>query len=168
MADSLAKLALLQRVCAGLGVHTAPACVGGVWVVPLLSWYHASWDREPDVPGATPIEKVMLDYHTCKWTSLGPGVAHGSEALAAHFDRLNGGALAGTLAGIAAAEAAAGGVRPPVISCSHFLPRQELLPEKRMLFQPNLAKACGSDFLAARVDALRPLIHVFGHTHVRG
>lgn len=56
--DSLGKLALLEGACAELGVHTQPACMGGVWVVPLLSWYHASWDREPDLPGATPIEKV--------------------------------------------------------------------------------------------------------------
>lgn len=42
------------------------------------------------------------------------------------------------------------GIRPPVISFSHFLPRQELLPEKRMLYIPNLAKAAGSDFLYSR------------------
>ena len=42
---------------------------------------------------------------------------------------------------------------------------QKLLPEKRMLYQPNLPKAAGSDFLAARIKQLRPLAHVFGHTH---
>ena len=30
------------------------------------------------------------------------------------------------------ATSAAGGVRPPIISFSHFLPRQDLRPEKRM------------------------------------
>lgn len=34
-----------------------------------------------------------------------------------------------------------------------------------MLRHPNLAKAVGSDPLAARVEALRPDVHVFGHTH---
>ncbi len=63
------------------------------------------------------------------------------------------------------AAASAGGVRPPVLSFSHFLPRQELLPEKRMLYMPNLAKAAGSDLLEARVRRLKPLAHVFGHTH---
>lgn len=52
------KLRAVQALCARLGVHTAPACVGGVWVVPLFSWYSAHWDREPDVPGSTPISKV--------------------------------------------------------------------------------------------------------------
>ncbi|KDD77169.1 hypothetical protein H632_c5p5, partial [Helicosporidium sp. ATCC 50920] len=41
----------------------------------------------------------------------------------------------------------------------------ELLPEKRMLTHPNLAKAVGSDFLAARLRLLRPAAHTFGHTH---
>ena len=41
------------------------------------------------------------------------------------------GGTAGTSPQEQAAEA--GGARPPVISFSHFLPRQELLPEKRML-----------------------------------
>lgn len=42
---------------------------------------------------------------------------------------------------------------------------QELLPEKRMLYQPNLAKAVGSQLLAKRVQQLKPVAHVFGHTH---
>lgn len=32
------KLKVLQQLCQRLGVHTEPACVGGVWIVPLLSW----------------------------------------------------------------------------------------------------------------------------------
>lgn len=42
---------------------------------------------------------------------------------------------------------------------------QELLPEKRMLFQPNLAKAVGSKYIAQRIEELRPVAHIFGHTH---
>ena len=38
-------------------------------------------------------------------------------------------------------------------------------PQKRFLYFPNLAKAVGSDPLAARVAALRPALHLFGHTH---
>ena len=40
---------------------------------------------------------------------------------------------------------------------------QSLLPEKRYLYYPNLAKAVGSDFLAARVAQLQPDLHLFGH-----
>ena len=52
------KLRKINALCAALGVQTAPAELGGIWVVPLLSWYHASWDREPDIAGARPVEKV--------------------------------------------------------------------------------------------------------------
>lgn len=58
-----------------------------------------------------------------------------------------------------------------VISFSHFLPRQELCPEKRMLFYPNLPKIIGSDFLETRVRSIHSVegsnsaCHVFGHTH---
>ncbi len=55
---------------------------------------------------------------------------------------------------------------PFVISCSHFLPRQELLPEKRLLKFPSLAKIAGSQTLAEQVAQLGPDIHVFGHTHL--
>lgn len=54
---------------------------------------------------------------------------------------------------------------PVVISFSHFLPLQDLLPEKRMLHYPNLAKASGSTYLAKRVLSLKPHVHIFGHTH---
>ena len=48
---------------------------------------------------------------------------------------------------------------------SHFLPHQALLPEKRFLTFPPLAKAVGSAPLAARLARLRPAAHVFGHSH---
>lgn len=53
-----------------------------------------------------------------------------------------------------------------VISFSHFLPREELLLEKRFLAMPNaLPKASGSAFLRQRVEDVRPDVHIFGHTH---
>jgi hypothetical protein len=42
------------------------------------------------------------------------------------------------------------------------MPVQELLPEKRLLRHPNLAKAVGSDPLAARIAQLQPDCHIFG------
>lgn len=62
-------------MCAELGVAAAPACIAGVWIVPLLSWYHATWDREPDVPGAMPVTKVD------------PMLAGVCRALLEHVDR---------------------------------------------------------------------------------
>ena len=52
------KLEVIKSLCHELGVRTEPAKVGGVWIAPIYSWYHASFDREPDVPGAPAVEKV--------------------------------------------------------------------------------------------------------------
>jgi len=51
------------------------------------------------------------------------------------------------------------------VTFSHFLPRLELLLEKRFLSLPVLPKAVGSRFLGRRVEALKSAVHVFGHTH---
>lgn len=54
-------------------MHTEPLLVGGrAWVVPLQSWYHASWDTEPDltildVPSPS---RVMTDFAACKWPEV--------------------------------------------------------------------------------------------------
>lgn len=53
-----------------------------------------------------------------------------------------------------------------VISFSHFVPRQELMPEKRFLIEPHLTKVIGSDPLEEQIRRLQPHIHLFGHTHI--
>ena len=55
---------MIKNLCHELGVHTEPMRISGVWVAPIYSWYHASFDREPDVPGAPAVEKVMRK-HAC-------------------------------------------------------------------------------------------------------
>lgn len=59
-----------------------------------------------------------------------------------------------------------GGERPFIVSLSHMVPRQELVPEKRMLMQPSLHTTCGSAFLEAQIRRLMPDVHAFGHTHL--
>lgn len=159
LADSLTKLQRVLAVCAELGVATAPERLGNVWIAPLHSWHHTSWDTEPDipgVPGATPM--TIADYAACRWpTSVPGGGAPGSLDLAEWFDEMNDASLWSELLATRS--------ECDVISFSHFLPRLELLPEKRFLFFPNLAKASGSVPLQRRLEALKPDIHVFGHSH---
>ncbi|KAI8102062.1 hypothetical protein M9434_007121 [Picochlorum sp. BPE23] len=161
--DSLGKLREIVRICDDLGVKTRPTKVSEqVWIVPMWSWYHASWDKEPDIPGAYPIERVMMDFHACDWSSQPHIRASGDDSLAAYFDGMNGREYAEALDQIKRDRLESGVF---VVSFSHFLPHQELLPEKRWLFYPNLAKAAGSDYLARRVEELQPDCHVYGHTH---
>jgi predicted phosphodiesterase len=177
--NSISKLQAIRDLCKQLGVHTDPMQIQGcnppLWIVPIWSWYHADWDKEPDIPGAMPIERVMMDFHACDWPNDWPANAKenaesialrasGDDSLAKYFDSLNEPGFSQALSEIQAQRNAKEHC-PVVISFSHFLPYQQLLPEKRWLHFPNLAKACGSDYLGARVTALQPDVHVYGHTH---
>ena len=168
--DSLDKLGYLLRECEARGVHTrtlrVPLCGGSrsLWVVPLLAWHHQSWDREPPITGLQlpPFESCMSDYRCCTWPEGIPGCDDPkSDACARLLDAFEG--RNDEAVALLARERRAGDV---VISCSHFLPHQCLMPTKRMLFMPELPKACGSDLLRPRIDALGGVgAHVFGHTH---
>lgn len=186
--DSFAKLGEVLAVCARCGVRTAPLTVElphsagasgrvhEVLLLPLLSWYHASWDTEPELPehetrrlafeGARPFEQRWADFKFCKWpgissnwTSLDAAAAGASEALSERFAAVNARWVAEVAAG-------ADGVEREVISFSHFVPRQELLPEKRFLITPELPKVVGSRPLEAQIRAAGATLHCFGHTHL--
>ena len=45
--DSVMKLRLLNDVCKSLGIHTSPKKLNGVWIHPLLSWYHQAITHPP-------------------------------------------------------------------------------------------------------------------------
>jgi hypothetical protein len=47
-----------------------------------------------------------------------------------------------------------------MISFSHFLPRQELCPEKRFLIEPGLTKVIGSNYLESQIRKLRSNMHI--------
>ncbi|KAL3686866.1 hypothetical protein R1sor_013175 [Riccia sorocarpa] len=160
--DSLTKLEKLTETCSSLGVLTSPANIGGVWIVPLLSWYHESFDRERDIEGYNipPVHKACTDFSACKWPTP---LSTSDDSIARYIDELND----ENLRGLPAREQA----DCQVISFSHFLPRFELCPEKRMLLYPNLPKMVGSDWLEARVRQIHGEMgsatscHLFGHTH---
>lgn len=161
-ADSLAKLRLVLALCARLGVQTQPRLVGGasgaaVWVVPLLSWHHAAFDDEQELTAidVPPVHRVMTDFAACRWPV---GVDDRGDGVVRLLDEQNGALPAELLLPRAQR-------RHAVVSFSHFLPHPALCPEKRFLFYPNLPKAVGSTFLRARVEALQPDAHAFGHLH---
>ncbi|QDZ19663.1 metallo-dependent phosphatase [Chloropicon primus] len=157
---SIDKLHEVFNLCKRIGVEYRAKKISGVWLIPVLSWYHASWDREADWANTLPPNKVMADFRACKWPE---GV--GQDDLAPLFDSFNSelDLLETTLA--LERESAFEEELRCVISFSHFLPRNELLPEKSKLFYKALPKAVGSDFLRKRLEAIDPDVHVFGHTH---
>ena len=124
-----------------------------------------------------------MDYQLVKFPQ-GVSARNGDETAAAYFDELNERLAIDALQAADSAGADTVGTGQSawqrlcsyiaegrkhdgegVISFSHFLPRIELMPEKRFLYLPTLSKAVGSDYLKRRVEQLRPDMHVFGHTH---
>lgn len=173
LVDSLEKVAAIERMCGEEGVKTRPCKLPiagdsrSLWVVPLLSWHCQSFDSEPEIDarweGLPTAEQLCTDYHVCKWPPSLQSLGHGSDAVAECLDALNDtGAGEETDALFRGGRASADDI---VVSFSHFLPRVELIPEKRYLYFPALAKFVGSPALGRRVASLRPDAHVFGHTH---
>ncbi|KAG2434744.1 hypothetical protein HXX76_007632 [Chlamydomonas incerta] len=143
------------------------------------------WGRDlggrlgPSVPASAPVATAATAS-----TAVGTAAAGRGSAIGGGGGRAQ--AVGSSAAGVAAAAAGAsntppaarreggggsgsggagGGGGDDVLSFSHFLPLQELLPEKRYLTFPNLAKAVGSTYLGRRLRRLRPHMHIFGHTH---
>lgn len=160
--DSLEKLNNLLDACKRLGVETSPMAIDALGIIPLFSWYHESFDREEEITGVRipPLEMACKDFHACKWPDQ---LSMEGISLAQYFDTMNN----NNQNAISEIQRTCN----QVISFSHFLPRQELCPEKRMLFYPNLPKIIGSDFLETRVRSIHSVegsnsaCHVFGHTH---
>ncbi|XP_075660352.1 uncharacterized protein LOC142630258 isoform X1 [Castanea sativa] len=160
--DSLQKLNKLLDACRVLGVETNPMVVDGLGIIPLFSWYHESFDREKDITGIRiqSLEMACKDFHACKWPG---GLSNGDTSLSLYFDAINEKSL-NVVKEIQ-------GTCSQIITFSHFVPRQELCPEKRMLFYPKLPKIIGSDYLEVRIRSIHGIqgsgsaCHVFGHTH---
>lgn len=169
--DSAAKIDEIFEMCRRIGVKTSPERVGdGLWIAPIHSYHHKAFDTEPlveeDVPG---VERVMNDFRFAKWPD---GMDDRTNDVAEYCDALNdvNGAWERFLSEIEQNPGDA------CVSFSHFVPNIKLIPEKRMLFYPNLSQASGSLYLEARVNAIKSrveshddgevrLAHVFGHTH---
>ena len=171
------------RVCTAYGNGDRALCV-----YPLYSWYHAGWDTEPvpqhpawvAVEDVLPFAKKWSDFGMCHWpaevvdpavwaTTAVPPETADSTVLAEMFASLN----EPFLHHEAPLTVSRLGPHAPlvqpgdtVIAFSHFLPREELLPEKRFVMEPLLSRVVGSDVLEAQVRRLSPHLHLFGHTHI--
>ncbi|XP_015966114.1 uncharacterized protein LOC107489859 [Arachis duranensis] len=163
--DSVEKLDKLLEACKALGVETQPMVIGELGIIPLFSWYHESFDREKDITGfhIPPLEMACKDFHACKWPH---GLSNGDMSLSMYFDAMNDKQLEMMEEVKMKCD--------HIITFSHFVPRQELCPEKRMLFYPKLPKIIGSDSLEDRIRSIHgaegrkdasSACHVFGHTH---
>ncbi|KAL1527515.1 hypothetical protein AB1Y20_008905 [Prymnesium parvum] len=147
---SLDKLRWLLDLCASLGVHTQPLkLAGGVWVVPLLSWYQSNLDGLATAQSLKHAEEVVSDAHLCAWP-----LGCSSDSIADELAQRNQKALARAYDG-------------PVVSFSHFLPRADLMPPRQnMGARGFLLDVSGCRSLETQLRQLGSRLHVFGHTHI--
>lgn len=160
----------VRLVCSSLGVRLGPVRVNSVMIVPLYSWYDAAFDEEPEIEAGDSAQLRLrwIDYTYCRW---GPELerAEGfhfspdrgtSPHVAEYFARLNVKRIENVERILAEADP------PAVLTMSHFVPRLELLPERRFLVDPHLPKVSGSKVIEAQLRRLKSSVHVFGHTHL--
>ena len=140
---SVEKFYSVLALCEALDIHTSPAKVDALWIVPLFSWYEPQFDA--DNSGDSDSLSGWADFYLCKWpTALGQ--------VSDFFLRMN--------------EPRLLAYDDPVISFSHFLPRRDLLPAVERLRFKGLPKVAGCAALDTQIRSLNARIHVFGHSHI--
>ena len=177
-ADSIDKLERILQLCLEEDIRIGPVKVDTLWIVPLLSWHHLSFDSEPQIcseswagiPTASRTVRVGADYRKTVWphpiTPLDDSVAQFMDSLndvILDFDNI---------------DDEWDEEDATILTFSHFLPRVELLPEKRYLSLPTLPACSGSTFLESRLRELNEKLlsktkvakmkhlHAFGHSHL--
>ena len=140
--DSIVRFKEVLAVAEDCGVHTRPLLIGGFALVPLFAWYDFSFGAP-----SGHLRSAWVDFHACIW----PGME--VPEVAEYFKSLN-------LPGVRTYD-------EPVISFSHFVPREELLPRpesSRAFLRPVL----GSKDIDRQLRSLGSKLHIYGHYHVNG
>lgn len=160
--DSVEKFYRLMDLCTRCEVMTHPQVMDEVWVVPLFSWY-----RLPDLGadslfapkrGEDPSLRIWSDHRFTKWPM-------DADQIVDYFVRLNRPFLSQVKKD------------KPVITFSHFLPRQDLIfstEAERKQVPPgardphpdfNFSRVAGTSLLDEQVRLLNAHTHVYGHQH---
>jgi len=178
--DSMKKLRDVLQICEDCGVRTTPVRLKhegddpDVLLVPLLAFYSSDWDCEPDLPWAPPESANLaswMDFRAIKWPRemidevcrMSGSFEFGNGVTSSGISELFAAQNEGLLKEIISMKAE---VPSFVISFSHYVPRQELFPEKRFLWDGHLHKVSGSHALERQIRRLQPDLHIFGHTHL--
>ncbi len=164
---SVEKFYHILSLCKRIGVRTDPFRHGSdqyaVWIVPLFSWYagpdqaeHSLFLEKPDVDDKT--DTLWSDFFLTRWPEdLNSGPAE-------FFARLN-------------HERTMRTYDAPVISFSHFLPRQELMlstqaerARSELVYKDihpefNFSRVAGSTLIDQQLRTINSQVHVYGHQH---
>ena len=170
---SIDKLERVLQLCLEMNIRIGPMRVGGwnmdeisstkfngntdyvqpaLWVIPLLSWHHPSFDTEPPIEcwgGIPSARKVLADYRRTRWPTP---LSLMDDSIARFFDSLNDIILdLDSMVDMETISSTPTTTPTRILTFSHFIPRIELLPEKRYLSLPTLPRCVGSTFLESRL-----------------
>lgn len=141
-ADSIEKYRAVCALARDLGLHLESIESDQVSVIAILGWYDYSFGQ--------PSEQLLsnwVDYRACQWPSH-----FDEQKICQFFSQLN--------------TAPVPQLSKTVITCSHFVPRIDLMPSfippRFRLVYPVL----GSVQIERDLRRYRPDIHVYGHSHV--
>jgi predicted phosphodiesterase len=140
--NSLQKFAEVCAVAEASGVTMQTYRERGVAIHPLLGWYDYSFGEPTEE-----LQAMWMDFRACRWPE-----GYGANEISLHFDALN--------------------TTPPdtrddmVITCSHFLPRIDVMPWYVSGWNRLLYPILGSERLEAQLRRINPSIHVYGHSHL--
>ena len=140
---SLDKFFNIIELCKQIGVYSSPVELEKCTIVPLFSWYEKEFDidKNPDLDRLD----SWSDFYFCKWPE-------NVDSIANHFLSLNQDRIKS--------------YSKEVISFSHFLPRQELIPSRKWLRFKGLPQVAGCVRLDNQIRAIRSTTHIFGHSHM--
>ncbi|MCB0283252.1 MAG: metallophosphoesterase [Calditrichaeota bacterium] len=162
--DSMEKFYLLNNICEVMGIKTRSFLVKdrrSVQIQPLFSWYTKPEQGEDSLylakPGEDPNLSMWADNKAIKWPSMN-GFRHPAEK----FINMNEWQHDLT-------------DEFPVITFTHFLPRQELIfglanpSVKKKFTDPfpafNFSRVAGSVLIDRQLRNIGSSLHIFGHQH---
>ena len=141
--DSIEKFNKILNICQDLDVITKPVNFNNVWIVPLYSWYVTS-----NINEKIKEDKYLsfwMDFHLCKWGEK-------EESVAEYFLEIN--------------QKSIRSVKGKVISFSHFLPTEKLLPDLSYSKFKGLRYVSVCPGLMEQINQIGSFIHIYGHTHI--
>jgi len=138
---SLQRFERLRQIALDCDVSMQVYDCNQVSIVPLFGWYDFSFGQPTQE-----LRDVWMDFYACRWPE-----SFGAAEIAEHFLAMN--------------EACLSTVNAVVISVSHFLPRIDVMPDRGVRGSRGLYPVLGSTRLETQIRKLKPLLHVYGHSH---
>ena len=140
--DSFGKFDRIKALVHSTGASMEVFHHGELSIVPLLGWYDGSFGE----PGEE-LRLGWVDFRACRWPA-GYEPHHTTQAFLAmnRYERQSESEV--------------------IVSYSHFLPRIDVMPDRIPLDKRYIYPVLGSSALGEQVKALKPAVHVYGHSHV--